>query len=182
MRRNAKLAAAGWLVLLTVLASPAIAGDRSIAEPRDKAERDSLQAARGSLRATRASAVSMSRTAVSYGIGQGSSLVGFDVEQLVANHFGIQVGAGLLGMDAGLTLHFAPGIRTHHVLFGYFHYGVAGELFAGGAVGASLVFRDAGSLTMQLGLGRIVVEGGPNSPLENGQSVAIVSLGICPRR
>lgn len=182
MRPSAKLTAVGWLVLLTVIASAAQAGDRSIIEPWDKAERARLQVARDSLRAARAAAAGRSRTAVSYGIGQGSSLVGFDVEQLFANHAGIQIGAGLFGMDAGLALHFAPGIRTHQLFLGYFHYGISGEQFIGGAVGASLVFRDAGALTMQLGLGRFVVEGGGNSRAYQGDYTAIVSLGICPRR
>ncbi len=117
----------------------------------------------------------------SYGIGYGSSLLGFDTEYLLAPYLGLRAGAGLLGMDAGISLHFAPGLRTHHLNLGYHRLGISGDLYSGSAVGASLVFRDRGLLTMEIGIGRAISTGSADHRLRPGAAVLLLGIGVCPR-
>ena len=53
------------------------------------------------------------RTGITIGILQGGgSLVGADLEVLITDRFGVQLGGGFLGYGAGLNYHFKPRLQS----------------------------------------------------------------------
>lgn len=82
----------------------------------------------------------------------GGSLIGVDLEFLIEQKFGVQVGAGLVGYGAALNYHPEGGIRSSFVSLGYWHQGL-GEGFVQSLMGPSYVFRGKKWFTAQLGLG-----------------------------
>ncbi|MGZ5242944.1 MAG: hypothetical protein ACXWEY_16355 [Bacteroidia bacterium] len=98
-------------------------------------------------------------TCVTIGIFQGGgSLVGVDIEFLIANRFGIQGGAGFLGYGAGLNYHFKPELRSSFLSLVYWHQGV-GNTYTQSIVGPTIVYRSKKWFTAQFGIGQRVGEG-----------------------
>ena len=164
-----------WLALAI---PPARAGTFSITETQD-----SVHAARRDV-----THGNRARDVNSVGILQGASLIGFDHEHLFTDRIGLQLGAGFVGMDAGFTLHLAPGIRTNHLCAGYWNFGIAGDKLLAGVAGLTYVHRTQGLFTTQLGLGFVVVEGALRVPdggnaagLSRGAPMLLFSAGVCPR-
>lgn len=103
------------------------------------------------------------RSAVTIGVLQGGGgIVGVDVEWLLSNRVGMQVGAGLMSFGAGLNYHLKPSIRSSFITFQYWHQGF-GDAFSQSAVGPSFVYRGKKWFTCQLGLG-LPLEIGPGMP------------------
>jgi len=114
---------------------------------------------------------------VTVGILQGGgSLLGADLEFLVSDYFGLQLGAGLIGFGGGANLHFKPSIRSSFLSFNYWHQGV-GESFAQDALGATYVFRGRKWFTFQIGLG-VPLEKGPAMPVDFEQPPAMLLYSI----
>lgn len=91
------------------------------------------------------------RKCITLGILQGGgSMVGADLEFLLTNRFGFQVGAGFVGFGGGLNYHFKPSVRSSFISLQYINQGV-GKSFAQNAVGPTYVFRGKKWLTFQLG-------------------------------
>ena len=100
---------------------------------------------------------------ITIGILQGGgSLIGVDIEFLLTNRFGIQIGAGLVGFGGGLNYHFKPSIRSSFISFQYWNQGI-GVSFAQNAIGPNFVYRGKKCFTAQIGLG-VPLEKGPAMP------------------
>src|SRR5436189_3004822 len=105
---------------------------------------------------------------VTVGILQGGgSLVGFDVEAVIARRFGLQIGAGLVGYGAGLNYHLAPGGRTSFISFQYWHQGIDNS-HTQTVLGPNFVYRSKKWFTAQLGVGQ-TLEKGPAWPEDKEQ-------------
>ena len=97
----------------------------------------------------------------------GGSLVGADLEFMLNEHFGAQVGAGLIGFGAGLNYHFKPGIRSSFLSVQYWNQGI-GNSFAQSLIGPNFVYRSKKWFTFQIGLGA-VLEVGDNDLYDEGK-------------
>ena len=103
------------------------------------------------------------RNSITIGILQGGgSLIGVDIEFLLTNRFGIQIGAGLVGFGGGLNYHFKPSIRSSFISLQYWNQGI-GDSFAQNAIGPNFVYRGKKWFTAQIGLG-VPLEKGPAMP------------------
>lgn len=70
------------------------------------------------------------RNSITIGILQGGgSLIGADMEFLLTDRFGFQIGAGLVGFGGGLNYHFKPSIRSSFISLQYWNQGI-GNSFA----------------------------------------------------
>lgn len=106
---------------------------------------------------------SLSKASFTVGLLQGGgSLVGFDVEALISDRFGVQVGAGLFGYGAGINIHLEPSIRSHYMSLQYWHQGLGGN-FVQSVVGVNFVFRGKKWFTFQAGTG-VPTALGPGAP------------------
>ncbi len=115
----------------------------------------------------------------SIGILQGGgSLIGADLEVLVAPHFGLQIGAGIIGYGAAALFHTGRGIRSSAVALTYWNQGIM-ESFAQNAIGVSYIFRGKRWLTAQLGLARPLSQG-PAFPSNTEQPpvMLLYSVGV----
>ena len=93
------------------------------------------------------------RNAVTVGVLQGGgALVGADVEFLVSDRIGLQVGGGFKAYGCGLNIHFKPTIRSSFVSFQYWHQGI-GYTYAQSLAGALIVYRSKKWFTASLGIG-----------------------------
>jgi hypothetical protein len=92
----------------------------------------------------------------------GGSLLGADMEFLLTQQFGFQIGAGLVGFGGGLNYHFKPSIRSSFISFQYWNQGI-GKSFAQNAIGPNFVYRGQKWFTFQLGLGA-TLDKGPAMP------------------
>jgi hypothetical protein len=108
----------------------------------------------------------------------GGSLLGVDLEFGFGKSFGIQVGAGLVGLGAGMNFHFKPTLRSSFLSFQYWHQGV-GNSFSQSLLGPSIVFRARKVFTAQIGLG-YALEQGPAWPesMEQPPVMLTYSIGI----
>jgi hypothetical protein len=103
------------------------------------------------------------RNCATVGILQGGgSLIGVDMEFLLTDQLGFQLGAGLIGFGGGLNYHFKPTIRSSFVSLQYWNQGV-GDSFVQNAVGATYVFRGKKWFTFQIGLAAPINKG-PAAP------------------
>jgi hypothetical protein len=118
------------------------------------------------------------RNSITIGILQGGgSLIGADMEFLITQQFGIQLGAGLIGFGGGLNYHFHPSIRSSFISFQYWNQGV-GESFVQSAIGPNFVYRGKKWFTFQLGLGA-TLDKGPAMPetFEQPPVMLLYSIG-----
>ena len=99
------------------------------------------------------------RAAVTVGLLQGGgSLVGVDLEYLVAPKIGLQAGIGYVGFGAGLNFHLKPAINSSFISLAYWHQGM-GESFAQDILGGVFTFRARKLLSASLGLGAPLSKG-----------------------
>jgi hypothetical protein len=120
-----------------------------------------------------------SKFAVTVGfLNGGGSLIGADFEIMAGDRVGLQLGAGLVGLGAGINYHLKPGIRSSMLSLQYWHQGV-GDTYTQSLIGPSYVFRAKKLLTAQIGFG-FALEEGPNWPEDKEQPSAMLmySIGI----
>lgn len=117
------------------------------------------------------------RNSVTIGFFQGGgSIVGADFELLVTNHFGIQLGAGLIGWGGGVNFHFKPSIRSSFISLQYWNQGV-GATFAQNVLGPNFVYRGKKWFTFQIGLG-VPLKKGPALPYDYKLPPVMLMYGI----
>ena len=118
-----------------------------------------------------------SKFAVTVGVlNGGGSLVGADFEILAGQRVGFQVGAGLVGLGAGINYHLKPGIRSSMLSLQYWHQGV-GNTYTQSLIGPNYVYRAKKLLTAQIGFG-FTLEEGPNWPADKDQPPAMLMYSI----
>lgn len=99
------------------------------------------------------------RQSITVGVLQGGgSLIGADLEFLLTDQLGFQIGAGLVGFGAGVNVHFKPGIRSSFMSLQYWNQGF-GDNFSQRIIGPNYVYRGPKGLTFQLGLGLPIARG-----------------------
>ena len=106
----------------------------------------------------------------------GGSLVGADLELLVANHFGFQIGVGLVGFGGGLNYHFKPSIRSSFISLQYWNQGI-GDSFTQNVIGPNFVYRGKRWFTAQIGAG-IPLGKGPALPDDYEQPSVMLMYSI----
>ena len=112
-------------------------------------------------------------TCITVGILQGGgSLVGADLEVLLSDRFGAQIGGGLVGFGGGLNFHLKPGIRSSFISVQYWNQGI-GNSFSQSLIGPSYVYRSRKWFTFQIGLGAIL-EVGENDIYQEGQEPDVI--------
>lgn len=115
---------------------------------------------------------------ITIGILQGGgSLIGADIEFLISDRFGIQIGAGLVGFGGGLNYHFKPSIRSSFISLQYWNQGI-GNSFVQNAIGPNFVYRGKKWFTAQIGLG-VPLDKGPAMPdnFEQAPVMLMYSIG-----
>lgn len=117
------------------------------------------------------------RNSITIGILQGGgSLVGADLEFLLTDRFGFQVGSGLVGFGGGLNFHFKPSIRSSFISLQYWNQGI-GNSFAQNVIGPNFVYRGKKWFTAQIGLG-VPLEKGPAMPDDFEQPLVMLMYSI----
>lgn len=117
------------------------------------------------------------RNSITIGILQGGgSLIGADMEFLLTDRLGVQVGAGLVGFGGGLNYHFKPSIRSSFISLQYWNQGI-GDSFAQNAIGPNFVYRGKKWFTAQIGLG-VPLEKGPAMPDDFEQPPVMLMYAI----
>ena len=106
----------------------------------------------------------------------GGSLLGVDLEFLLTQHFGIQIGGGFVGYGGGINYHFKPSIRSSFISVQYWHQGI-GTSHVQTIIGPNYVFRSRRLFTFQAGLG-IPIEEGPASPASYVQPPVILMYAV----
>jgi hypothetical protein len=92
-------------------------------------------------------------SSITFGLLQGGgSILGADVEFLISDQIGFQLGFGYVGFGGGLNYHFNPSIRSSFISFQYWNQGI-GYSFSQNAIGPSFVYRGEKWFTFQIGLG-----------------------------
>jgi len=108
-------------------------------------------------------------TCITVGILQGGgSLVGADLEVLLSDHFGAQIGGGLVGFGGGLNFHFKPGLRSSFLSVQYWNQGI-GNSFTQNLIGPNFVYRSKKWFTFQIGFGAILDVNEENNIYEEGR-------------
>lgn len=117
------------------------------------------------------------RNSISIGILQGGgSLIGADMEFLLTDRFGFQIGAGFIGFGGGLNYHFKPSIRSSFISLQYWNQGI-GNSFAQNAIGPNFVYRGKKWFTAQIGLG-VTLGKGPAMPDDFEQPPVMLTYSI----
>lgn len=106
----------------------------------------------------------------------GGSLIGADLELLLSDRIGVQVGAGLVGYGAGINVHVKPSLRSSFFSLMYWHQGV-GDNFAQSMIGPNFVFRGKRWFTAQIGLG-FALDKGPAFPSSMTQPPMMLMYSI----
>jgi hypothetical protein len=120
------------------------------------------------------------RDAVTIGILQGGSLLGFDYDRLVADRVGLQFGAGLIGFDAGVTYHHRPGIRSRNLFLGFWNLGPPGGQANLRIVGLTHAWRSRQLFTTQLGIGATIRQSEESRDRFGEAPVLLIySIGLC---
>jgi hypothetical protein len=117
------------------------------------------------------------RGSITIGVLQGGgSLIGADLEFLLTDYFGFQIGAGMVGFGGGLNYHFKPSIKSSFLSLQYWHQGI-GDSFFQSLISSNFVLRFKKLLTAQIGLG-IPLERGPAMPNDFKQSPIMLTYAI----
>lgn len=99
------------------------------------------------------------RYSLTVGILQGGgSLLGVDLETLLSDRIGFQVGAGLIGFGGGINYHLKPSIRSSFLSLQYWHQGIENS-YTQSLFGPNFVFRSPKWFTFQIGIGFLIEEG-----------------------
>ena len=117
------------------------------------------------------------RVALTVGILQGGgSLLGADLEVLLTQRVGVQVGAGLMGFGTAANFHLRPDICSSMISLTYWNQGF-GQSFVQNALGPTFVYRGKKWFTAQLGLGKTLSKG-PAFPEEVTQPPVMLLYSI----
>ncbi len=106
----------------------------------------------------------------------GGSIIGADLEFLITNRFGVQIGAGFVGFGAGINYHLQPSIRSSFISLQYWNQGT-GDSFAQNAIGPSFVYRGKKWFTFQIGLAK-TLSLGPAMPNDYKQPPVLLLYAI----
>lgn len=118
-----------------------------------------------------------SYSAMSIGfLNGGGGLLGADLEILLNDRVGIQLGAGFVSYGAAINFHLKPGIRSSFVSLQYLNQGT-GESFAQNAIGPSFGYRGKRWFTYQLGLAKTLSKG-PAFPANREQPSVMLTYSI----
>ena len=99
------------------------------------------------------------RTAINVGAFMGGGgLIGADLEFLVGNRVGLQLGAGLPSFGLGFNYHLKPYINSSFVSLQYCHIGF-GDNNVGATIGPMFVFRAKKIFQAGIGWGAVVSKG-----------------------
>lgn len=99
-------------------------------------------------------------SAITIGILQGGGgLLGVDYELLIADRLGVQVGAGLVSLGAGVTYHHENTVHSNAFWAGVWNQGVPGGSLSATYVGVSYIMRGWGWLNGQIGIAYIPFRG-----------------------
>lgn len=93
------------------------------------------------------------KVAITVGFLNGASLLGVDLEFLLTDRVGFQIGGGLIGYSAGLNYHLKPGIRSSFMSMQYWHQGGSGSTHTQSLVSGNFVYRYRKLLQAQIGIG-----------------------------
>ena len=88
----------------------------------------------------------------------GGGLIGADLEFLVGNRGGVQLGVGLPSFGFGINYHFKPYINSSFMSLQYCHIGF-GENNVAATIGPMFVFRAKKIFQAGLGWGAVVSKG-----------------------
>jgi hypothetical protein len=99
------------------------------------------------------------RTAINVGVLMGGgSLLGADFEFLVGQRVGLQLGAGLSSVGAGVNIHLKPYINSPFISIAYWNQGFGDNHYAS-YVGPMYVYRFRKIFQAGIGLGAITSKG-----------------------
>jgi len=116
------------------------------------------------------------RTSINVGVLMGGGgLIGADLEFMVGNRAGIQLGAGLGSMGFGINYHLKPYINSQFVSVQYFHQGF-GENHVWSLIGPMYVFRAKKIFQAGIGFGKVVSKGPQYEELFGGKDMPPVQL------
>jgi len=114
------------------------------------------------------------------GLG-GSTIFGCELEFLLSNRIGIQIGGGALGASAGLNFHLFPTIRSPYISLQYICEGIGNDSKWGykqSLIGPSIVFRGRSWFTAQITAGYIL-DKGPSYPADINKNIPVaLTAGI----
>ncbi len=100
------------------------------------------------------------KNAFTVGVLQGGgALIGFDYERLVADYFGIQVGAGFIGFGACVNYHLKPTVNSSAISLAYWNQGLLGDNLSQRIIGSTFILRTQIGFTGQIGLGLVLDRG-----------------------
>lgn len=117
------------------------------------------------------------RTSITVGFLQGGgSMIGFDMEILVSERVGLQVGSGYIGIGGGINYHFKPSIRSSFLSLQYWHQGI-NKTYTQSMIGPTYVFRAKKIFTFQAGIG-YALEEGPAWPKDKEQPPVMLLYSI----
>jgi hypothetical protein len=121
--------------------------------------------------------VTLERNSCTIGfLNGGGSLIGCDIELLLGEKMGFQVGGGLIGYGVGINYHFKPSIRSSFLSLQYRSIGF-GNYFALSSIGPNIVYRSEKWFTCQFGIGG-VVDVGPLYPANKTRPDAVLTISI----
>lgn len=106
----------------------------------------------------------------------GGGLIGADLEILMNDRVGIQLGAGIISYGAALNYHLKPGIRSSFVSLQYLNQGT-GQGFVQNALGPSFGYRGKKWFTYQVGIAKILSTG-PAFPITMEKPVVMFTYSI----
>ena len=117
-------------------------------------------------------------TSINFGVLMGGGgLVGLDFELLAYKHIGIQLGAGIGSIGAGINYHFKPHINSQFISIQYFHQGLGDNHF-GSYIGPMYVFRAKKIFQAGIGFGTILSKG-PKWNLDKDMSMMLLyNIGL----
>ncbi|MDR2906626.1 MAG: hypothetical protein LBU91_01380 [Bacteroidales bacterium] len=120
------------------------------------------------------------RTSINVGVLMGGgSLLGTDLEFLLAQRVGLQVGAGISSVGAGLNIHLKPQINSSFVSVAYWHQGFSDNHYAS-YLGPMFVYRAKKIFQAGIGLGAVTSKGPKWNP--DGKSdvnaILLYSIGV----
>jgi len=126
--------------------------------PSDSNTKDNAVSEKKLLNPSAEKKIKTKKNAVTIGYLQGGgSFIGFDFERLIYKNIGIQIGAGFMGVGAGLNFHTSSTINSPFISLSYWGQGIAGSLSQISA-GPTIVHR-GDWFTAQIGLGFILSRG-----------------------
>jgi len=98
------------------------------------------------------------RASINFGFMMGGGLVGLDLEFLVSERIGLQIGAAYCGLDVSVNYHIEPYINSSFVSIQYTNIGF-GPYKVGATLGPMFNFRAKKIFQAGIGIGAVVSRG-----------------------